>query len=154
MAQALLALGAGSGAMATASTIATIAAPVLSIAGAMQKIGEGRQQEAEFKRQATEERVTSSIRAARMRRDARLAQSRNRTAMAESGALSVSGEGVLKQNAVAAELDALTVQYQGEQQARSSEARGRASRVSPLTVFSAAINSFNQMDPLNVGGQI
>jgi hypothetical protein len=154
MAQLLVGLGAGGGALSTVSTIATVAAPVLQIAGAIQRVNEGRQQEAEYKRQATEERVTSSIRAARMRRDARLAQSRNRTAMAESGALSVSGEGVLKQNAVAAELDALTVQYQGEQAARSAEARGRASRVSPLTVFATAVNAFNDVDPLNIGGQI
>ena len=74
--------------------------------------------------------------------------------MLEGGALSGTAFGVLKQNAAIQELDALTVTYQGEQQAMTSEARGRASRVSPLTIFTAAIGGLNNIDPLNIGGQI
>lgn len=154
MAVLLGALGAGSGLMSGLSTIATIAGPVLSIAGAVSRVQEGRSQQAEFNRQAKEERVTSSIRAARMRRDGRIRQSRERLMMLEGGAGSGTAFDVLRQNAAADEADAMMAIFSGEQAARGSEARGRASKVSPLTIFSTAIDSFSQVDPLNIGGQV
>jgi hypothetical protein len=73
--------------------------------------------------------------------------------MLEAGALAGTGEGVLEQNAVAQELDALTIEFQGEQRARSAEYQAAQARraASPLKIFSAAISGFSQMDPLNIG---
>jgi hypothetical protein len=154
MAQLLAVFGAGSGAMAGLSTISTIAGPVLGVMSAVARVAEGNRQAEEYNRQAREERVTASIQAARQRRDARVRQSRDRTLMLEGGALSGTAADVLRQNKVADEMDAMTTIYSGEQRGRSSEARGRASRVSPLTIFSAAIEGFNQIDPLNIGGRV
>jgi len=152
MAQLLLTLGASAGTVSTLSTIASIAAPVLGIASALGQMGEAKAQSKEFNRQAREERVTAGIRAERMRRQSRLQQSRDRTAMSEGGALAGTGQGVLDQNAVAQELDALTVVYEGEQAGRGAEFRGMQARrsASPLNVFSAAVRGFSQVDPLNL----
>lgn len=154
MAQVLGLLGVGKAATATLSTISTIAAPVLSVAGAVSGVQAGKAQQAEFNRQARDERVTASIRGARERRTARIQQSRDRLTMLEGGSLSGTAFDLLRQNQTATELDVMTGIYEGEQRARSAEARGRASRKSPLTVFSAAIDGFNQVDPLNIGGQV
>lgn len=149
-------LGLGAGATAGLATAATIAGPVLGVMGAVSQIGEARAQEAEFKREAVETRVAANVNAEKMRREARQKQSRDRTAMAEGGALAGTGEGVLDQNAVAQELDALTVEFQGEQRAKGSEFQAQQARKqgSVLNVFSSAVEGFNQMDPLNIGGQI
>lgn len=154
MATLLTALGASAGTVGAVSTITSVAAPIFAIGSAVAGYQESKQQAAEFSRQAREERVTSSIKAARVRRDARIRQSRDRVAMLESGAATGTALDVLKQNAAMDELDALTVQFQGEQQARGLDARARASKKSPLTIFSTAIDSFSQMDPLNIGGQV
>ena len=154
MAQLLPLLGVGKAAMGGLSTIATIAGPLLGIAGAASRVAEGNRQAGEYNRQAKEERVSASVRAARMRREARLSASRDRVMMLEGGAYSGTAYGVLRQNEASAEVDALTTIYQGEQAALGSEARAQASRVSPLTIFSAAIEEFSDMDPLNIGGRI
>ena len=153
MAPVLLALGASAGTVATVSTIASVAGAVLPAIGAIQGNKEAKQQEAEFSRQATEQRLFASIEAERTRKAGRQRQSAERAAFIEGGAFSGTAEGVLEQNAVSQELDALTVEFQGEQQARSSQFQaaqaGRAA--SPLNVFGAAIQGFNDFDPLNVG---
>lgn len=154
MAQLLLGLGAGSGAMAGLSTIATIASPILGIMSAVAQVQEGKAQEQEYLRQAREERVTASIHAARERRKSRIQQSRDRLTMLEGGALSGTAFDMLRQNATADEMDARTVMFEGENRAKSAEARARASRVSPLRIFSAAIDGFSRMDPLNIGGRV
>lgn len=143
---------AGAGALSTISTVASVASPVLGVVGALQAAGEAKAQKAEFERQATEERLFASIEAEKVRRDARQRASAERAAFIEGGAFSGTAQGVLEQNAVAQELDALTVEFQGEQRARGAEFQaqqaGRAA--SPLNVFSAAVEGFNQFDPLNV----
>ena len=147
-------LGLSAGATGVLSTIAAVAPTVFGVMGAIGQVQAGKAQQQEYNRQAREERVAANIQSARMRREARLMQSRDRALMLEGGALSGTAFGVLKQNAAIQELDALTVTYQGEQQAQTSEARGRASRVSPLTIFSAAVSGLSKIDPLNIGGQI
>lgn len=153
MAQLLLAVGATGATVSTASTIASVAGAVLPVVGAIQQAGEAREQQAEFQRQATEERLFASIEAERGRREARQKQSAERAAFIEGGAFSGTAAGVLDQNAVAQELDALTVEFQGEQRARGAEFQaeqaGRAA--SPLNVFGAAVRGFTDFDPLNVG---
>ena len=156
MAALLPLLGASTGAMAGLSTIATIAAPVLGVMSAISGISEAKQQSAEFKRQATEERLMSNINAEKMRRESRQQQSRDRTAMIEGGVMSGTSLGVLDQNAVAQELDALTVQFTGEQRATGSEFQAQQARgaTGPLDVFSAAVTGFSSMDGLNIGGVV
>jgi hypothetical protein len=153
MAELLLAVGAGAKTVSTIATIAEIAAPVLAVGGAVQGIQEAKAQEAEFEREATESRLMAGIEAERMRRDARQRQSAERAAFIEGGAYSGTAQGVLQQNEVAQELDALTVEFQGEQRGRGAEfAASQAARAaSPLNVFSAAVGGFNDFDPLNVG---
>ena len=142
--------------MAGLSSIATIAAPVLGVMSAISEAGAAKEQASEFERQATEERVAANINAEKTRRDARQRQSASRTAMAEGGVLSGTSFGVLDQNAVAQELDALTIEFQGEQRGQSAEFQAAQARkaASPLNVFSAAVEGFSSFDPLNVGGQI
>ena len=147
-------LGLGAGVAATLSTIATVAGPVLGVMGAIGGLQESAAQSAEFTREATETRVMSGINAGKLRREARQKQSRDRTAMAEGGALAGTGAGVLNQNAVAQELDALTVEFQGEQRAKGADFQAQQAKGSVLDVFSAAVTGFNDMDPLNIGGQI
>lgn len=154
MAALLLTMGASAGAAATIGSIATIAGPVLGIMSAISENKAAKAQGAELDRQATEERVAANINAEKTRRDARQRQSRDRTAMAEGGVLSGTSFGVLDQNAVAQELDALTIEFQGEQRGKSAEFQAEQARksASPLNVFSAAVSGFSSMDPLNFGG--
>jgi len=153
MAELLLAAGMNAAVVSTVSSIASIAGPVLGVAGAIQGNREAKAQEAEYSRQALEERLMASIGAARERRAARQRMSAQQTAFIESGAVGGTAVGVLEQNAVAQELDALTIEFQGEQRARGAlfEARQAKRKASPLNVFGAAIEGFNQMDPLNIG---
>jgi len=156
MAALLPLLGASAGTISTLSTIATIAAPVLGVMSAVSEMGAAKEQSAEFERQATEERVAANINAEKTRRVARQQQSASRAAMAEGGVLSGTSFAVLDQNAVAQELDALTIEFQGEQRGESAESQAAQARksASPLNVFSAAVEGFSSMDPLNVGGVI
>lgn len=148
----LMMLGASAGTAATVGTIATVAAPVLGVMSAVSEVGAAKEQSAEFKRQATEERLMANVNAEQMRRAARQQQSRDRTAMVEGGVMSGTGLGVLEQSAVAQELDALTVQFTGEQRAVGAEFQAAQARkeASPLKIFSAAVKGFSEMDPLNV----
>jgi hypothetical protein len=151
----LMMMGMSAGTAATVGTVATIAAPVLGVMSAVSEVKAAKEQTAEFGRQATEERIAANINAEKFRRDARQEQSRARTAMAEGGVLSGTSFAVLDQNAVAQELDALTIEYQGEQRATGAEFQAAQARkeASPLKVFSAAVEGFSEMDPLNIGGQ-
>lgn len=152
MAQLLLALGASTGAVSTVSTIASIAAPVLSVVGAISQVKAAKEQAAEHEREAAEHRIMAGVEAERARRRDRQIQSASRVSMLEGGALSGTAQGVLDQNAVAQELDALTVEFQGEQKARGAEFRAAQAKrgASPLSIFSAAVKGFSAMDPLNV----
>lgn len=153
MAFLMTALGASASTVSTVASIAEIASPILGVTSAFAGMQEARAQEAEFDRQAKEERIMAGIEAERMRREGRQRQSADRVAMLESGALSGTAVGVLEQNAVAQELDALTVEFRGEQQARAAEFQAdQAARAgTPLGVFSAAVDGFSDFDPLNVG---
>lgn len=153
MAQLMAMMGASAGTVSTVATVMEIAQPVLGVMGAVAAAGEAKAQTSEFERQATEERLMAGIEAERTRRAARQKQSAERVAMLEGGALSGTAEGVLEQNAVAQELDALTVEFRGEQRAKSAEFQAQQSRraASPLNIFSAAVEGFSDMDPLNVG---
>ena len=152
MAQLLLAAGLGAKTVATVSTVAEVAGAVLPVVGAVQGIQEAKAQEAEFEREATESRLMAGIEAERVRREARQRQSAERAAFIEGGAYSGTAQGVLQQNAVSQELDALTVEFQGEQRARGAEfAADQAGRsASPLNVFGAAVSGFSDFDPLNI----
>lgn len=143
----------GAGGAATIGTIATIASPILGVASALSGNAAARQQAREFDRQSREERVAASIEAEQARRAARQRQSASRAAMAEGGVLSGTSLGVLDQNAVAMERDALMVEYRGEQRGRAAEFQAAQARKSSsvLNVFSAAVEGFNSMDPLNIG---
>jgi len=141
----------GGGAMAGLSSVATIAAPIIGIAGGISRFAEGNAQAAEYERQGKEERIMAGIQAAQLRREARQRQSRDRVAMIEGGSFTGTGEGVLFQNAVAQEMDALAVEFQGEQRGRAADFQARQSRGNILDVFTSAINGFNQVDPLNIG---
>lgn len=145
-------LGLGAKALTTIGKIVTIAQPIAGIATAVAGAAQARQQANEYKRQGREERVAANLKAERMRRQARLRESRDRVAMLEGGALSGTAPGVLNQNAVAYELDALTVEYQGEQAGRSADfnAKQAKRRAGPLPIFSAAIRGFSQIDPMNL----
>lgn len=153
MAELLLAAGMSAGTVSTISTVASVAAPVLGVVGAISANQEAKAQAAEFERAADESRLMASIEAERQRKQARQRQSAERAAFLEGGAFSGTAMGVLEQNAVAQELDALTVEFQGEQQARGQEFSAAQARqsASPLNVFSAAVSGFNDFDPLNVG---
>ena len=153
MPQLLPALGMGAGATAALSTISTVASVVLPVMGALSANAAARRQAAEYDRQAMETRVAASVEAEQMRRAARQRMSRDLTAMAEGGVLSGTSLGVLDQNAVAMELDALMVEYRGEQAALGAEFRATEARDSAgfLPVLTAAVSGFSQMDPLNLG---
>jgi len=150
MAELLLTLGVGTGAAGTIATAATIASPVLGVMGALAGVQERQEQRAEFEREAKESRIMASAEAAKMRREARQRQSRSRAMMAEGGVLSGTSLGGLDQNAIAMELDALNVEFQGEQQAKSAEFQASQSKANYLDVFSSAVEGFTQMDPLNL----
>jgi len=150
---ATLALIFGTAGAATIGTIATIAGPVLGVMSAITANAAARQQGRELDRQGREERVVAGIEAEQLRRKARQQQSASRTAMAEGGALSGTSLGVLDQNAVAQEMDALMVEYRGEQRGQSADFQAAQARksASPLNIFTAAVDGFNNMDPLNIG---
>lgn len=151
MAQLMLAMGASAGAASAVGAVSTVAGAVLPIMGALQQGRERQKQAAEFERSAAEKRVMAGVEAAKARREGRFRQSRDLVSMAEGGVLSGTSLGVLDQNAVMRELDALTVEFQGEQAGRAddfSTSQYRKSNV--LNVFSAAVEGFSSMDPLNL----
>jgi len=153
------ALGASASTAATIGTVATVASVVLPVLGAVKGNKEAKAQASEFTRQATEARVASSIEAEKLRRKNRIKQSSDRVSFAEGGALSGTAFGVLDQNAVAQELDALTVEFRGEQQGTSADFQAQQARksASPLNVLTAGIGALNQVDPLNLpsgGGSV
>lgn len=150
MAELLLTLGASAGTAGTIGSIATVMGPVLQVAGAISGVQAANAQSAEYERSAAESKIMASIESERMRRHARQVQSQTRAGMAEAGVLSGTSLGLLDQNAVAQELDALTVEFRGEQQARGYQAQAGQSKKGYLDVFSTAISSFGKMDPLNL----
>lgn len=150
MAELMLLAGVGAKTAGVIGSIATVASPVLGVMGAIAGVQEKKEQRAEFEREAAESRIMASVEAEKVRRETRQTQSRARTSMAEGGALSGTGLGVLEQNAVAQELDALTVEFRGEQQARGAEFRAGQTGTGYLDVFSSAVSGFSAMDPLNL----
>ena len=157
MAGLMLLAGASAGPAATIGSIATIAGPVLGMVGTAMSISQANeqknQQAAEYDRAAIESRVAANIEAERFRRKARVTQSSDRARMAEGGALSGTGLSLLAQNETMMELDALMLEYQGEQAGKSQDfaaQQQRSSKSGYLPVFTAGIKGFTQMDPLNL----
>ena len=146
----LIALGMNAATAGTVGTIATIAGPVLGVMGAIQGQKEGWQQVAEHERAATETRVSAGVEAEKARRSFRQSQSRDMVAMAEGGVLSGTSFGVLEQNAVSQELDALMIEYRGEQAGKAEDFRAKQAKPNPLDVFSAAVSGASSFDPLNL----
>ena len=146
----MLAMGASAGTMAGIGSLATLASPILGVMGAISNVSAAKKQKAVYKREATEQRVMASAQAEQARRQARLSQSRDRAAMAESGALSGTSFGVLDQNSVAQELDALNIEFRGEQAGKSADFKASQTKSGVLDVFTSAVDGFTQMDPLNL----
>lgn len=150
MAELLLTMGASAGTAGAIGSAATVLGPVLQVAGALGAVSAANRQAAEYERAGKESRVMASVEAERMRRYSRQVQSRTMAGMAEAGVLSGTSVGLLDQNAVAQELDALTVEFRGEQQARGYEFEAKQTRKGFLDVFTTGISAFGQMDPLNL----
>lgn len=142
--------GMSAGTASTIGAISTVAGAVLPVMGAIADVQAGQAQAAEHTRAAAETRIGAGVDAERMRKHSRLLQSRDYVSTAEAGALSGTGLGVLDQNAVAQELDALMVEYRGEQGAKGSEFQASQPRAGYLDVFSSAVGGFTRMDPLNL----
>lgn len=148
----LMALG-GSGAAATGlGTAATVLSPILSIAGALSEISAAKEQAAEHEREAVESEVSANRQAAIQRRRDRQRRAAERAGQIESGVYSGTALDLEVQNYLAAEQDAMMIEYQGTQAGKSARFRAAQARrgASPLKVFTAAIQSYNQFDPLNL----
>ena len=149
--------GMSAGTAATIGSIATIAGPVLGMVGTGMQISQENkrldQQAAEHDRAAMEQRVSSNIEAERFRRRSRVSQSADRARMAEGGVASGTGLDLLSQNETMMELDALMLEYQGEQAATGQEfaaGQSRSSKGGYLPVLTSGIKGFTNMDPLNL----
>ncbi|MEL6278482.1 MAG: hypothetical protein AAFR28_06305 [Pseudomonadota bacterium] len=125
------------------SAIATIGGVVSSVAGARNQAGVLEAQAASADAQASSVEAAGGREAALMRRRARLQQSKEQATFAQSGSLSGSAFGVLDQNAVYDELDALTTVYNASQSAQdlrhgASVTRAEAGQVRTGGYLSAA----------------
>lgn len=149
MAETLIALGIGAktaagivSAASTAAQVATVGGAVLSGAtaftGARNQAAAMESQAALQEQQANDRAVTASIEAERLRRQQRTALARDRAATFGAGAGSGTSLDLLDQNTVAAELDALTVQYGGRQDAATQRQQAGATRMQADTVRSGA----------------
>ena len=144
------------------STVASVGSGVLGAAGA---ISGARNQAAVMEanagfmeQEARDRRLAAIVDAERLRRRQRIALSGDRAQMAQAGALSGTSLDLLDQNSVAAELDAMTVEYGGTvaHQALPRQAavqRAEAGGVRSSGVWSAAgnlISGVSRIDPLNL----
>jgi len=148
----LLAMGAGGGTLGTIGSIASVMAPVLSVAGAISDVNAGRQQAAEHERAGRESEYAANVQADMERRATRQRMASERAGQIEGGVYSGTALGLEEQNFLAAEHDALMIEYNGTQQRQSSEFRAAQARksASPLRVFTAAIDGFSNFDPMNL----
>lgn len=143
----LLAMGAGG-----MGGAASVLGPVLSVFGAISEVQAANEQAAEHKREATEARVAGHQEAQQQRKASRQRIARDRAAQIEGGAYSGTALGLESQNVAAMELDALMLEYRGEQAGKAADARAEQAKrsASPLKIFTAAVDGFTNFDPLNL----
>lgn len=149
---------------ANAATISTVASIASAGIGAVGAISGARQQSAlieanaaQMEQTAKDKRVAASVEAERLRRKQRVMLSGDMAKTAQAGALSGTSLDLMDQNSVSAELDALTVQYNGEQgasdlQRQAALDRAEASGVKNsgyLTAAGRTMSGLASIDPLN-----
>lgn len=146
---------------ATISTVASVGSAAIGVAGALKgardqaALMEGNA--AQMEQAAKDRRVAANIEAERLRRRQRVALSRDAAMMQEAGAASGTSLDLLDQNRVAAELDALTVQYGGETAGQGLEQQAALDRAEIpgvksggyLTAAGRALSGIGSIDPLN-----
>lgn len=152
MAQLMLAMAGPGAAMTGMGAAASVLGPVLSIAGAMSEMSAAREQAAEHERAGKEAEVSANIQADLRRKQWRQRMAAERGSQIEAGVYSGTAIDLEAQNFLAAEQDALMIEYQGSQSRKSSEFRAAQARrdASPLKIFSTAISAFSDFDPLNL----
>lgn len=135
MAETLIALGVGASTASTIASVGQVLSVVGTVAGAASTvaggIAESRQQKAQasvIEQQGRNEAIQRGIEAENMRRQNRVRQAAARASLAEGGSLSGTAFGFLDQNAVAQEVDALTVEYQGRLAKGTAAAQGQLLR--------------------------
>jgi len=153
MSELLLAAGVSAktaGTIAAVGQAMTLAAATVGAVGAYQQSRtQGAIAEAEAERQEVASRdaaVTAGLEAERQRKRQRLLASRNLTAFAEAGSLSGSAFDVLNANDVASEMDALTVEYQGERQS--------AQLMDQAAISRANAAGYNAAAPVSAGARL
>ena len=149
---------------AHAGTIATVASIASAGIGAAGAISGARNEKAlieanaaQMEQTAKDRRVAASVEAEKLRRKQRVLLASDRGKMAQAGALSGTSLDLLDQNRVAAELDALTVQYNGDQGASDLERQaildrseaGGVGRSGYLTAAGRIGSGLASIDPLN-----
>ena len=146
---------------ATISTVASVASAgvgaVGAIAGAQSQSAQIEANAKQMEQAASDRRVASSVEAEKLRRKQRVALSRDGAMMAEAGAMSGTSLDLLDQNRVSAELDALTVQYNGETAASGLDRQAELDRAEAsgvrtggyLTAAGRVGTGIGSIDPLN-----
>lgn len=152
MAELMLAMGASAGTATAFGGAAAVLGPVLQVAGALSEMGAAREQAAEHERAGKEAEVSANIQADLQRRRWRQRMAAERGSQIEGGVYSGTAIDLEAQNFLAAEQDALMIEYQGSQSRQSSEFRAAQARrdASPLKIFSTAVSAFSDFDPLNL----
>lgn len=160
VAKAAAFVGANAGTISTVAGIGSTAIGTYgAIKGASDQAAVMKANAAQMEATARDRRIASSIEAERLRRKQRVMLSRDRAGMAQAGALSGTSLDLLDANTVAAELDALTVAYNGASSARGLEGQARLDRaeagavkgsgyVSGLGKLAGGLSLAN-FDPLN-----
>lgn len=144
----------GAGALGSVGGLATALGPIMQIAGAMMQVSQYKAQQAEHEREATEARVAGHYEAARLERMQRARRARDKTAMLESGVYSGTGLELEAQQQDLDFVDAALQVYAGEQRGKAADFSAtqakHAAAAAGVTVFTTAVNSFANMDPLNL----
>ncbi len=118
----------------------------------MSEISSAQAQAEEHERAGIESQVSANKQAQLERRRYRQRLAAERAGQIESGVYSGTALDLELQNYLAAEEDAMMIEYSGSQAAKSSAFRAAQARRSatPLKLFTAAIDGFRQFDPLNL----
>lgn len=152
-----LGIGGGGG----LSTILGVAQAGLQLVGGMQQaaqaeaIGEWNARNAEER--AKEERIQGAIEAARLRRQDRSRSAQQFAAFSSTGGASGTAYDVMDASAVNAELDALTLEYNGDRRGAALEAQAATTRYESQALasqyrtgaFGGALGTVATLDPLN-----
>lgn len=148
----LTAIGMSAGTAGTIGSVASVLGPVLSVASALSEMSAAQAQAKEHERAGIESQVSANRQAQLERRRARQRMSAERAGQIEGGVYSGTALDLELQNYLAAEEDAMMIEYGGLQAGKSAAFRAAQARRSatPLKVFTAAIDGFSQFDPLNL----